>query len=150
MFAGNLILLILNVPLVRVWVSVLKVPYPTLFAFVFAFMLLGAYSISGSVFNVGVMLFFGIVGYFLRKAGVPLAPAALTLVLGSVMENSLRQALSISQGSFSIFTSSPIALTLLVVAALGLMLPAVKMIAARRNPKRTGRADTVAADIQNL
>jgi putative tricarboxylic transport membrane protein len=123
MLVGNLILLILNIPLVRIWVTVLKVPYPTLYAFVFAFMILGAYSVSGSVFSVGVTLAFGVVGYFLRKAGVPLAPAALTLVLGPIMENSLRQALSISQGSLSIFFTSPIALTLFAIGALALLLP---------------------------
>jgi putative tricarboxylic transport membrane protein len=141
MFVGNLILLILNIPLVRIWVSVLKIPYTTLFAFVFAFMLLGAYSISGSVFNVGVMLAFGVIGYFLRKAGVPLAPAALTLVLGPIMESSLRQALSISQGSLSVFSNSPIASTLIVLAAVGLALPAIRLIRKRKSPQPPSNLD---------
>jgi putative tricarboxylic transport membrane protein len=142
MFVGNVILLILNIPLVRIWISVLKVPYPTLYAFVFAFMILGAYSITGDVFNIGVMLLFGVIGYLLRKAGVPLAPAALTIVLGSLMENSLRQSLSISQGSVSIFFDSPIATTLLVMAALGLTFPAVKVVRRRLKSRRTPRSST--------
>lgn len=97
MFVGNVILLILNIPLVRVWVSFLKTPFPVLYAVVFAFMILGAYTLDSSVFNIGVLLFFGLIGYLMRKIDIPLAPMALTIVLGDIMESNLRRALAISR-----------------------------------------------------
>lgn len=132
MFVGNVILLILNIPLVRIWVAFLRIPYRVLLVIVFAFMLLGSYSLDNDVFNVWVMLGFGVVGYALRKLDVPLAPLTLTLVLGPIMETSLRTALSISQGDVGILYGSPLAATLLVLAFVGLGLAAVRPLLLRR------------------
>jgi putative tricarboxylic transport membrane protein len=117
-FTGNVILLILNLPLVGLWARILKVPYQYLCAGTLLFCIVGAYSLKGTVFDVGVMLVFGIIGYFLRKLGLPIAPAVLALILGPFMEKSLRTSLEMSGGDFSIFLTRPISATLIVCAAL--------------------------------
>ncbi len=122
-YVGNVILLILNLPLIGIWVKILQVPYGLLSGIILAFMVLGAYSVSNSAFDVAVMTVFGLIGYLLRKMDFPLAPIVLTLILGPLMERSLRQALEISQGSPAIFLKSPIAVVLLAVAALFLIAP---------------------------
>jgi putative tricarboxylic transport membrane protein len=132
MFVGNVILLILNLPLVRVWVTFMKTPYPILYAVVLAFMLAGAYIIDGSTFNIGVMLLFGLIGYGFVKLDIPLAPAALTLVLADIMERALRQSLTLSQGSLSIFLKSPIAVVLLSVAAIVMVVLPIARFAYKR------------------
>jgi putative tricarboxylic transport membrane protein len=125
-YVGNVILLILNLPLIGIWVQILKIPYGILCGIIMAFMILGAYSVSNSAFDVAVMTLFGFVGYLLRKFDFPLAPVVLTLILGPLMERSLRQSLEISQGSFGIFFSSPIATVLLALAVLFFIAPAFK------------------------
>ena len=122
-YLGNVILLILNLPLIGIWFKVLKIPYGILSGIIMAFMVLGAYSVNNSSFDVAVMTLFGVVGYLLRKFDFPLAPVVLTLILGPLMERSLRQSLEISQGSFAIFLSSPIATVLLALAILFLIAP---------------------------
>ncbi|HTU02906.1 MAG TPA: tripartite tricarboxylate transporter permease [Candidatus Sulfotelmatobacter sp.] len=126
-YIGNVILLILNLPLIGIWVKILKIPYGILAAIILAFMILGAYSVSNSAFDVGVMTLFGVLGYVLRKLDFPLAPIVLTLILGPLMERSLRQSLEISQGSFLIFFKSPIAAVFLVMAAVILIAPAFQV-----------------------
>jgi len=121
MVVGNVILLILNLPLIPMWVLILRIPYSILFSLVLLFTVLGAYSLNNQTFDVGVMVLFGVVGYFLRKLDFPLAPVALTLILGPIMENSLRQSMSMSQGSFLIFLERPIAAAFLVLAAIVLV-----------------------------
>jgi putative tricarboxylic transport membrane protein len=125
-YVGNIILLILNLPLIGIWVKILKIPYGILCAIILAFMILGAYSVSNSAFDVMVMTVFGVIGYLLRKLDFPLAPIVLTLILGPLMERSLRQSLEISQGSFLVFVKSPIAAVFLAVTALILVAPAFK------------------------
>jgi putative tricarboxylic transport membrane protein len=123
---GNIILLILNLPLIGIWVRILKIPYGLLCGIILAFMVLGAYSVSNSVFDVGVMTVFGVIAYLLRKMDFPMAPVVLTLILGPQMERALRQSLEISQGSFSIFLSNPVSAVLLGLAVLILISPAFK------------------------
>lgn len=142
MFIGNVILLILNIPLVRVWITFLKTPFPVLYAVVFGFMILGAYTLDNNIFNIGVLLVFGVLGYFLRKLDVPLAPMALTIVLGPLMESNLRRALAISRGDMSVFVTSPIALVLLIVAALAIGATIAFRVWSRR---RVSRVAEVAA-----
>jgi putative tricarboxylic transport membrane protein len=125
-YVGNVILLILNLPLVGIWVKILKIPYGLLFGIILAFMIVGAYSVSNSTFDVLVMTLFGVIGYLLRKMDFPLAPVVLTLILGPLMERSLRQSLEMSQGDLRIFLESPIAVVLLASAALILIAPAFK------------------------
>jgi putative tricarboxylic transport membrane protein len=117
-FIGNLILLILNLPFIPIWVALLKIPYPILFTLVLGFCVVGAYSLSNSVFDIGAMLVFGILGYLFRKLDIPTGPLILTLILGPLMESGLRQSLQMSQGDFSIFFTRPLSATLLAIAAL--------------------------------
>jgi putative tricarboxylic transport membrane protein len=118
---GNIILLILNLPLIPMWVAVLKIPYSILFALILGFAVVGAYSVDSSVFGVGVMLAFGLLGYIFKKLDIPLAPFALTLILGPMMEKALRQSLEMSGGDLSVFFTRPLAATLLVLAAVVLV-----------------------------
>ncbi|MEI8190215.1 MAG: tripartite tricarboxylate transporter permease [candidate division NC10 bacterium] len=115
---GNAILLILNLPLIPMWVAVLKIPYSILFTLILGFAVVGAYSVDSNVFGVGVMLAFGLLGYVFKKLDIPLAPFALTLVLGPMMEKALRQSLEMSGGNLSVFYTRPLTATLLAVAAI--------------------------------
>ena len=125
-YIGNIMLLILNLPLIGIWVKVLKIPYGILCAIIMGFLILGSYSVSNSAFDILVMVIFGVIGYILRKLDFPLAPVVLTLILGPLMERSLKQSLEISQGSFLVFLKSPIAVVFLVLTALVLVLPSLK------------------------
>jgi putative tricarboxylic transport membrane protein len=109
MYLGNAMLLVLNLPLIGIWVQILKVPYKILFPLILLFCLIGAYSINNSTFDVGAMLVFGVVGYLMRKYKFEGAPMVLAFVLGPMLESSLRQSLLLSNGSFSIFFMRPIA-----------------------------------------
>jgi putative tricarboxylic transport membrane protein len=123
-FVGNVILLILNLPLVGLWAKLLKIPFSYMCAGVLIFCVIGAYGLKQSLFDVWIMLGFGVLGYLLRKLDLPLAPAILALILGPMMERSLRTTLEISAGSFAIFLDRPLALALLAVPVivLGFML----------------------------
>jgi putative tricarboxylic transport membrane protein len=114
-FVGNVLLLILNLPLVGLWAKLLKIPFSYLCTGVLIFCVIGAYSSKQSMFDVWVMLGFGVIGYLLRKLDFPLAPAILALILGPMMERSLRTTLELSGGSFAIFLERPVALALLAV-----------------------------------
>ncbi len=103
-----------------------------MFAVIVAFMMVGAYSVSNSTFDILVMIIFGVIGYLLRKLDFPLAPIVLTLILGPLMERSLRTSLDMSQGDFGIFLESPIAVVLLVLAALILIAPAFRFFRKRK------------------
>ncbi len=125
MYIGNVMLLVLNLPLIGLWVKVLKVPYYLLYPLILLFCLIGAYSLNNSVGDVVVMLVFGIVGYLMRKFRYDGAPLVLALVLGPMMEEAFRQSLMLSKGDFSIFISRPLSLAFLVAAALLVIIPIV-------------------------
>jgi len=114
-FIGNVMLLALNLPLVGLWARLLRVPFSYLCVGVLIFCIIGAYSLKQTVFDVWVMLGFGVIGYVLRKLEFPLAPAILAMILGPMMEKSLRTTLEISGGSFLIFLDHPVALVLLAI-----------------------------------
>ena len=118
LYIGNVILLILNLPLVGWWAKLLKIPYNILVVFILVFCIIGAYSLNNSVFDIGVMMFCGMLGYIFKKLDFPLAPAILTLILGPLMERSLRESLSLSQGDYSTFVTRPISLFFLIVTAI--------------------------------
>ena len=124
LFIGNLLLLILNLPLVGLWAKVLEVPYQYICVGTLIFCILGAYSINQSVFDVWLMLIFGVIGYFLRKLDFPLAPAVLGLILGPELEKSLRTSLEMSAGDFMIFLTRPITAVLLVLCVVILLVSA--------------------------
>jgi putative tricarboxylic transport membrane protein len=126
-FVGNILLLVLNLPLVGLWAKILDVPYQYICVGTLLFCILGAYSINQSVFDIWVMLLFGIIGYVLRKLEFPLAPAVLGIILGPQLEKSLRTSLEMSAGDYSIFLTRPIALGLLVCAVIILAVSALKL-----------------------
>ncbi|HYT54580.1 MAG TPA: tripartite tricarboxylate transporter permease [Verrucomicrobiae bacterium] len=123
MYIGNAMLLVLNLPLIGIWVRLLKTPYAILFPLILLFCLIGVYSLNSNVVEIIIMLIFGIAGFFLRRLGFEGAPFILAMVLGPIMETSLRQTLLISRGSFSVFYTRPICATLLVVTAAFLIWP---------------------------
>jgi putative tricarboxylic transport membrane protein len=126
MYLGNVMLLILNLPLVGLFIQILRIPYPILAPLILLFCLIGSYSTTGQVADVLIMVGFGLLGYLMRKFKFEAAPLVLALILGKPMEESLRQALGISQGSFAILAASPISATLLLAIALSLAAPALR------------------------
>jgi putative tricarboxylic transport membrane protein len=128
MYVGNLVLLVLNLPLVGLFVNLLRIPYAYLYPAILAFCVLGVYSVNGSVVDVWIMAAMGALGYVLRKFDFEVAPIVLGLVLSPLLETALRQSLAMSSGSYAIFVGRPIAATMLglaVVLLLSSLLPAV-------------------------
>jgi putative tricarboxylic transport membrane protein len=122
MYVGNVILLILNLPLVGLFVNLLRVPYPVLYPTILVCSLLGVYAVNGSVVDVWIMLATGVLGYVLRKLDFETAPIVLGLVLAPMMELALRQSLAMSDGRYAIFVTRPISATLLAAGAVLLAL----------------------------
>ena len=116
MYLGNVLLLILNLPFIGLWVKLLQIPYRLLFPFILLFCIIGSYSLQNSMFDVLIMVIFGVVGYLFRKIGFETAPMILSFVLGPLLENSLRQSLVISEGSLLIFIQHSISGVVLLVA----------------------------------
>jgi putative tricarboxylic transport membrane protein len=116
MHIGNAMLLVLNLPLVGLWVYLLRVPYNYLFPLVLLFCVLGAYTVGNSAFDLVVMIGFGVLGFVMRIVGFEPAPLILAYILGPLFEENLRRALVVSDGSFAVFLERPIALTLLLIA----------------------------------
>lgn len=132
MYIGNMMLLILNLPLIGVWVKILKIPYPILFPLILLFCLIGAYSLNNNPAEIGLMLFFGLLGYLMKKFKFDGAPLVLAMVLGPLMDQSLRQSLLMSGGSGMIFFTRPICLVIFVIIALILLLPVLPLIGQMR------------------
>ena len=128
LLVGNVILLILNLPLIPLWVMILRVPRDFILAAILCFCIVGAYSLNNSTFDIAVMLFFGVLGYALAKLDIPVAPLILTFVLTPLMETALRQSLEMARGSFAIFLNRPIAVTFLVIACLSVALSALQSL----------------------
>ena len=134
MYVGNVVLVILNLPLIPLWVQVVRIPGRVLYPLVLLFCLVGAFSIQNSVFDVAVMIVFGMVGYLCRENGYEGAPLILCFVLGPMFEVNFRRSLIMSQGSFSIFWTRPISL-----GAMILCLALVAFSLYRWGRKRAGR-----------
>ena len=129
MYIGNAMLLVLNLPLIWVWVQVLRVPYVILFPLILLFCIIGTYSVNSSILDLKLMLGFGVFGYLLRKFGFEIAPLCLAFILGPLLERNLRQSLIISQGSFGIFMDRPIAvicLSITLLLFLSTLVPSIK------------------------
>ncbi|GLI85983.1 transporter [Rossellomorea marisflavi] len=126
MYIGNVILLILNLPLIPYISKLLKVPKPMLISLVIMFCIIGVYGISFRTFDLFLLVIFGIIGYFMARMNFPAAPMLLAFILGGMMERSLRQALTISDGSLLIFVQKPISATLLAIAFLSFIVPLLK------------------------
>jgi len=125
MYVGNAMLLVLNLPLIGMWVRVLKTPYVILCPLILLFCLIGVYSLNANVVEITIMLAFGIGGFILRRVGFEGAPFILALVLGPIMETSLRQSLLISRGNFGIFVTRPICAVLIALTAVFLVWPVI-------------------------
>jgi len=126
MYTGNVLLVLLNLPLVGLWVRLLTIPYRYLFPLILLICVIGTYSVENNPWDVVLMAAFGVVGYALRTLDYPAAPLILAFVLGRLLEQALRQSLVLSRGSVWIFVAHPIALALLVVTALLVALPLVR------------------------
>jgi putative tricarboxylic transport membrane protein len=125
MYIGNVMLLILNLPLIGLWVRLLRIPPRVLLPLILLFCFTGTYAVSSNVFDLWVMLAFGILGFALQRHGFPVAPIVLGLILGPMLETHFRRALIVSRGDYGLFLQRPIAAGLLAVAALYLLLPAL-------------------------
>jgi putative tricarboxylic transport membrane protein len=128
MYIGNIMLLGLNLPLIGFWVRMLKVPYRYLAVVVVVICVIGAYSVNNSTWDVGMMVFFGVVGYLLRKFAFPASPFILAMILGPMLEKTLQQSLIASGGDFLTFVNRPISASLLAAAAFLILTPAAKQI----------------------
>jgi putative tricarboxylic transport membrane protein len=118
MYVGNVVLLVLNLPMVGLFVNLLRIPYAYLYPCILCFCIVGTYSVSNNIVDVWILLTMGGIGYVLRKFGYDLAPVALGLVLAPMLELSLRQSLAMSAGDWGIFLERPIAVTLFALGAL--------------------------------
>ena len=124
MWIGNLILVVLNLPMIGAWVQLLRVPYRWLFPAILVFCCIGVYSINNNVWDVWIAIFFGFAGYVFGKLGCETAPLVLGFILGPMMEENLRRAMLLSRGDPSVFVSSPISCGLLIAAVLMVFLVA--------------------------
>jgi putative tricarboxylic transport membrane protein len=143
MYVGNVMLVILNLPLVGLWASILRIPYGILLPFIVLFTLIGTYAINNNAFDLWVMLGFGVLGWLMRKFDYPAAPVVLALVLGPQMETNLRRALTISQNDYTTFLTHPISAVLLCLALLALVWPLLVRLIAHREPISLPAADEV-------
>jgi putative tricarboxylic transport membrane protein len=123
MYVGNVMLLVLNIPLIPLFAQILRLPVELLYPIIFGISIVGVYSVSGSLFDVWMLAAFGLLGYLMRKLDYPSAPLILGLVLGDSMERALRQSLMMSQGELGILVSRPISAVMLGLAVLILLLP---------------------------
>jgi putative tricarboxylic transport membrane protein len=133
MYVGNVMLLALNLPLVGLFVNLLRIPYAYLYPLIIMFCVIGVYEVSHSIVDVWIMLIMGVIGYGLKKFGFDPAPLVLGLVIAPLFEMSLRQSLIMSDGAWLIFLQRPIALTLIGFSAALLVASAVSMLSARRD-----------------
>jgi len=134
MYIGNSMLLLLNLPLIGMWVRLLKIPYSILFPFIFLFCLIGAYTVGNNVQDIYIMILFGILGYLMKKYDYEPAPLVLAFVLGPMFENAFRQSLIISGGSPLIFLTRPIAAIFVGIAFILLISPLALRVIGRQRP----------------
>jgi putative tricarboxylic transport membrane protein len=129
MVIGNAILLILNLPLIGLWIKILRVPYYFLFPLIILFSIIGAYTAAGNTSDVLIMIFFGVIGYLMRRFAYEPAPMVLGLVLGPLLETAIRRSMIMSQGNLGIFFQRPIGAFFMGAALLMLLSP---LLARRR------------------
>ncbi|WP_419960022.1 tripartite tricarboxylate transporter permease [Psychrobacillus sp. BM2] len=132
MFIGNLMLLVLNMPLVRVFAKIIQTPKKYLLPMIIAISFFGVYAVQYTTFDLYLLLGCGVLGYLLSKNDYPVAPLVLALVLGPMIENNMRRALTISNGDFSIFVTKPLSLVFIVAAAAWLLIPLLLKLKGRK------------------
>ena len=133
LYIGNVLLLVLNLPLIGLWVKVLAIPKPWLYGGILIFATLGAYSLHQSVVDLVTLYVFGLLGFAMRRWGFPVAPAVIGLILGPLAETQFRRALSISQGDATVFFTSPISASLLALTAALIVVPWIVRVVRRRS-----------------
>lgn len=129
MYMGNIVLLILNVPLIPMWIKILKIPYSILFPLILFLCIIGVYSINFNMIEILIMLFFGLVGYIMRKTEFEGAPLILAFILSPMIENAFKQSMLMSLGSFTIFFTRPLSLVFMLIALISIftaILPILK------------------------
>jgi putative tricarboxylic transport membrane protein len=134
MYIGNIFLLILNLPLIGLWVQILRIPYILLFPLIFLFTLVGSYSLNNDVNDTIITIVSGIFGYLMKKFDFEPAPLIMALILGPMFEDALRQSLVLSNGSPWIFFSRPISAVLLLGAIILLISPVILKFFGRKRP----------------
>jgi putative tricarboxylic transport membrane protein len=132
LFIGNVMLLVLNLPLVGLWVRLLAIPQPLLYGGILVFSTLGVYSVNRSVVDLVILYVLGVVGYLMRRFEFPVAPCVIGLILGPLAEEQFRRAMGISQGDASVFFTQPLSAALLALAALCLLVPLIFRLRERR------------------
>jgi len=132
MYIGNIMLVVLNLPLIGLWVKILKVPYVILFPLILLFCVVGVYSINNTTDEVILMVVFGIIGYLMKKYAYEAAPMVMAMILSPLMENNLRQSLALSHGSFLIFFTRPLSAILMITAMALLILPTLPWLRAKK------------------
>ena len=133
MYIGNAMLLVLNLPLIGIWVSDSKVPYSILFPLILLFCMIGSYTLKNNIGDVFVMIIFGIIGYVLRKYEYDILPLVLAFVLGPLMEETFRQSLLLAKGNLNIFITRSLSLVLLVLAFLLLISSILQEMRKKKN-----------------
>jgi putative tricarboxylic transport membrane protein len=133
LYVSNVLLLVLNLPLIRIWVRLLQVPRSLLFAAVLVFATLGVYSLNNSLFDVVVVYVLGLMAFFMRRHGLPLAPTVLGVVLGPLLEQHFRRAMAISGGDPTVFLTRPVSAAILAITVVVVLVPVVARA-------RTGRS----------
>ncbi|NUW34954.1 tripartite tricarboxylate transporter permease [Nonomuraea sp. SMC257] len=132
LFIGNTMLLVLNLPLAPLWARVLRIPRPYLYAGIVVFAALGVYALNGTVVDLVVLYVLGLLGFAMRRFGLPVAPAVIGMILGPMAEIQLRRALAIGAGDVTVLVKSPVAVVLLLLALGALLTPLVRKLAVRR------------------
>jgi putative tricarboxylic transport membrane protein len=132
LFIANVMLVVLNLPLVGLWVRILKIPQPQLYAGILVFATIGTYGISNSITDLLLLYGIGVIGMFMRRFDFPVAPVVIGMILGPMAEQALRQAMTISEGDWSTFVTRPGSLAILVLAALALVGPRLYGLVMRR------------------
>ncbi|MEG2047432.1 MAG: tripartite tricarboxylate transporter permease, partial [Comamonas sp.] len=133
LYIGNIMLLVLNLPMVGIWVKLLRVPRPQLYAGILIFATVGAYGMRQSTFDLFLLYGIGLLGVLMRRFDFPTAPVVVGMILGPLAEAQMRNAVAIGEGSFSIFVQRPMSLTLIIIVLGVLILPrALKHWAERR------------------
>jgi TctA family transporter len=132
MWIGNLMLVILNLPLIGIWIKLLTVPYRWLFPAIVLFCAIGVYSTNNNTFDIWMVALFGIIGYLFIKLGAEPAPLLLGFILGPMMEEYLRRALLLSRGDWTVFVTRPLSAFLLAAAVLLLVVVLMPSVKAKR------------------
>jgi putative tricarboxylic transport membrane protein len=129
LFIGNVMLLVLNLPLIGLWVKMLQIPAPLLYAGILVFATIGTYGISQSYIDLILLYAVGIIGYMMRRYDFPTAPVIIGMILGPLAEQNFRQAMTISAGDWTVFFTRPLSLTIIVIALSLVVVPKIYSMA---------------------